>query len=167
MESFDQAMQIVGLTSIHLLSSSSTKMAHFLDVCVQIEKVLQPNYGPMMSANMRDDFFTAINLFCLKVLNDIQEIYCATYLRKVGLPASFVSEVYTTSQTTTKALINFSTSSTDRFLESLCFDTNGNLCSENMVLNHQHRCPRGQTHQDTLINIKIKLCDLKICFEKS
>lgn len=133
-------MQIVGLTPIHLLSWCGTRMTHFLDVCVQIERVLKPLFDTIMSANIipekRDRYFTANDFFWLKILIGIQGAYCPTYLKKVNLSASLIFEVYTTAQTTAKTLMN-------GFFLLIYFDTNGNLCSENMVLNYQHRFPRG------------------------
>ena len=138
------------------------KDGFLLDACIPIKKVLQLLHDTMMPANVipaKRDFLSQ-QAFWFK--NSTWHS-SPTYLWKVDLSASLVPEVYTTAQTTAKTMLNVSTPSADRFSESLCFDTNGNLCSENILLNHQH----WQTHQETLTDIKKKLCNLKLSVLKN
>ena len=129
-----------------------------------------PLYDTMMSPNVipekRDRFFTCTNLYCLKLLCDIQPHFSASYLRKVDRSSALVSEVYGTAHGAAEKIMTVDTPIADKFLNGLKIDKKGNLLVEppgnhTLSLNQHHKCPRGQTYDTVLEGLKKKLSTLK------
>ena len=86
-EILDSFMATLGIEEIHLLSWASTRMAHFLEACVQSNKLLVPMYYTMYSCDLkkeeRDAFFQAENIFVVKLLTDVCDKFFVEY-RQLG-----------------------------------------------------------------------------------
>ena len=74
----DDAMEILGMTPMHLLSSGGTRMAHFLVACVTMKEMIVPLYHAMYTKGIREEerekFLTATNLFVLFLIADTEKI---------------------------------------------------------------------------------------------
>ena len=84
-ELLDEAMEILELQSLHLISWYLTRMGHFLKACKVFDDMLLDVYDTMYAKGIRvdeRDLFTAENIFIVKVLPDIQPNLEKGYLRK-------------------------------------------------------------------------------------
>ena len=88
-ELLDEAIKMLELKEIHLLSSCSTRMAHFLTACVSFNEIIIPVYDTMFTNNLRkeerDNLFTAENIYMVKLMCDINEIFYVEYLQKIDV----------------------------------------------------------------------------------
>ena len=78
-------------------------------------------------------FFTATNLFFVKVLNDLLQKFFTAYLRKVDCSAALVPEIFQTVKNTASKLLCIETPTADKFLKRLKFDDKGNVSSKNVT----------------------------------
>ena len=64
-------------------------MAHFLTACVSFNEIIIPVYDTMFTNNLRkeerDNLFTAENIYMVKLMCDINEIFYVEYLQKIDV----------------------------------------------------------------------------------
>ena len=139
------SMEILGMTPLHLLSWCRTRMAHFLNSCKVFDDMLAAVYDTMYTRGIRVDerdlLFSAMNVYIIKVMADLQPKFEGTFLRQADKGDLLVSMVFNLSDYFAKLMEQFETLLADAFWESLKFDTNGNLLA-------QTRCAGQQSHHD-------------------
>ena len=85
-ELLDEAINMHELKEIHLLSWCSTRMTRFLTACLSFNEIIIPVYNTMFTNNFtkeeRDNPFTAENIYMVKLMCDINEIFYVEYLQK-------------------------------------------------------------------------------------
>ena len=78
-ELLDEAMEILELQPLHLISWRQTRMGHFLKACKVFDDMLPAVSDTMYTKGIRVDerdlLFTAENIFIVKVLADIQPTF--------------------------------------------------------------------------------------------
>ena len=178
-ETLDQAMEILDMTPLHLLSWCQTRMAHFLKSCAVFDDMLAAIYDTMYTRGIRIDerdlLFTCINVYIIKVMADLQPKFYAGFLRKADVSDLLVSEVFNMSESFAKSMENFTTPSADAFFVSLEFDGNGNLNGSTLVsgnphtmmLNHPHKPSRGVSEEQRLEKVKYDLENVKDAITKN
>ena len=73
------------MSHVNLISWCQTRMAHFLSACNLINGILPALYDAMYTKKIqtdeRDQFFTAVNIFIVKILVDIKHtaVNCYVY----------------------------------------------------------------------------------------
>ena len=173
-EILDTAMEILEMTPLHLLSWCQTRMAHFLKSCSVFDDMLATVYDTMYTRGIRvderDQLFTAITVFIIKIMADLYPQFDKGFLRKADMSNLLVSEVYNLSDSFAKSMEDdFTTPSADAFHDSLHFDDNGNLIGttkaddkeHSMLLNHPHKPTRGVSEAARLQKVKDELDDVK------
>ena len=97
-DTLDTAMEILGMTPLHLLSWCQTRMAHFLNSCCIFDDMLAAVYDTMYTKNIRVDerdlLFSAINIYIIKLMADLQPHFAEKFLRQADKSDLLVSEVY-------------------------------------------------------------------------
>ena len=172
-ELLDECMEILEMSPVHLISWCQTRMAHFLSACRLVNESLVALYDVMYNRKIRVDerdvFFTANNIYIVKVLADIEPFFQKLYLRKADKTSCLASTVYNTQQSFADTMKAIATPSADKFHDSLFFDENGNLMciikvgdnEHTLLLNHPHKKTRGVTEIQRLQNVKDTLASLK------
>ena len=78
-ELLDEAMEILELQPLHLISWCQTRIGHFLKACKVFDDMLPAVSDTMYTKGIRVDerdlLFTAENIFIVKVLADIQPTF--------------------------------------------------------------------------------------------
>ena len=146
-ELLDEAMEILELQPLHLISWCQTRMGDFLKVCKVFDDMPPAVYDIMYTKGVRvgkrDLLYTAENIFIVKVLADIQPNFEKSYLRKADKSSLLVSMV-------ASSITSVKTPSAYKFKDSLRLDENGNLLADTeikdnihaMMLNHPHKPSR-------------------------
>ena len=174
-ERLDECMRILDLTPLNLISWCQTRMAHFLTACTVFDTNLPALYDSMSTLDIRveerEQLFTAMSIYVLKVVASLEPVFMKTYLRASDKSNLLVSESYNIANKLAVDLQKDSleTKNADSFLESLHFDENGNLLSsvsvnENqhvILLNYQSRPRRGVDQNSVLEGIKTSLVEVK------
>ena len=106
-------------------------MCHFLDACVICNDSLVPLYNTLVSCSVdteaRD---TTKNIYCLKLLKDLQDTLVMGYLRQVDKSAALVTMSVMASRETANQTNHAKTTSAAEFFNSLFFDQNGNIIAK-------------------------------------
>ena len=171
-ELLDEAMEILELQPLHLISWCQTRMGHFLKACKVFDMfpaVYDTMYTKGIRVDERDLLFTAENIFIVKVLVDIQPNFEKGYLRKVDKSSLLVSTVYNTVKSFASSITSVKTPSADKFKDSLRLDENVNLLADTeikdniptIMLNHPHKPSRHITKEERILKIKEGLTKLK------
>ena len=172
-ELLDEAMEILELTPLHLLSWCQTRMGHFLKACKVFNEMLPAVYDTMYTKGIRIDerdlLFTASNIFILKLLAEIQPEFDKGYLRKADKSSLLVSTVYNTARSFVDRVNELQTPNANEFKDSLRIDQNGNVLvdtkvmgnNHTMMLNHPHKPSRHTTEAERLQKIKDSMVNLK------
>lgn len=171
----DEAMEILELQPLHLMSWCQTRMGHFLKACKIMDEMLPAVYDAMFTKGIRveerDLLFTAKNIYIIKLLADIQPSYENGYLRKADKSNLLVSTVFNTAKKFADSIITSKTPSADSFQASLRLDKpTGNLYADvkinnnvhTIMLNHPHKRSRNISEEERLQKIKDDLTDLKV-----
>ena len=165
-ELLDEAMEILELQPLHLISWCETRMGHFLKACKVFDEMLPAVYDTMYTkgirADERDLLFRAENIFIVKVLADIQPNFEKGYLRKADKSSLLVSTAYNTAKSSASSITSVKTPGADKFKDFLRLDENGNLLADTeikdnihtMMLNHPHKPSRYVTEEEQILKIK-------------
>ena len=137
-------------------------------------KTLPALYNAMYANNIRveerDILFTAVNLFIVKILADIEPFFQKLYLRKADKTNCLALTVYNSAQNFAEKMKDIATPSADLFKERLRFDDNGNLLcnipikgnNHTLTLNHPYKHQRNVSEEQRLQNVKDSLTSLKM-----
>ena len=134
-ELLDECLSILEVQPIHLISWCQTRMGYFFKACTASNDILQAVYDVMATANIRvkerDIFFTAKNIYTLKLVSDVEPFFSRELLRPSDKSNLLVSTVYNRASSVAEKMgDDFVTESATEFLHSLQLDENGNLnCS--------------------------------------
>ena len=134
-ELLDECLSILEVQPIHLISWCQTRMGYFCKACTASNDILQAVYDVMATANIRvkerDIFFTAKNIYTLKLVSDVEPFFSRELLRPSDKSNLLVSTVYNRASSVAEKMgDDFVTESATEFLHSLQLDENGNLnCS--------------------------------------
>ena len=134
-ELLDEFLSILEVQPIHLISWCQTRMGYFCKACTASNDILQAVYDVMATANIRvkerDIFFTAKNIYTLKLVSDVEPFFSRELLRPSDKSNLLVSTVYNRASSVAEKMgDDFVTESATEFLHSLQLDENGNLnCS--------------------------------------
>ena len=97
-ELLDECLSILEVQPIHLISWYQTRMGCFFKACTACNEILPALYDVMATASIRveerDIFFTAKNIYTLKVVSDIEPFFSGKLLRPSDKENLFVSTVY-------------------------------------------------------------------------
>ena len=134
-ELLNECLSILEVQPIHLISWCQTRMGYFFKACTACNDILPAVYDVMATANIhveeRDIFFTAKNIYTLKLVSDVKPFFRRELLHPSDKSDLLVSTVYNqASSVAEKISDDFVTESATEFLHSLQPDENGNLdCS--------------------------------------
>ena len=99
-----EALAILEMNQLKLLSWGGTRMAHFVTTCKQFTKFLSAVYNCMCSTDIkreeRDALFTVENIFVLLLMSDLKPLFKDIFLRNMIKDVMPVSMVYRTSMGT-------------------------------------------------------------------
>ena len=131
-ELLDECLSILEVQPIHLISWCQTRMGYFCKACTACNDILQAVYDVMATANIRveerDIFFTAKNIYTLKLVSDVEPFFSRELLRPSDKSNLLVSTVYNrASSVAEKVGDDFVTESATELLHSLQLDENGKL----------------------------------------
>ena len=98
-ELLDEAMAILEMTPLHLLSWCQTRMSHFLKSCHVFDDMLAAVYDTMYTKGIRVDereiLFSPTNVYIIKLMADFRPIFDVNFLRQADKGDILVSEVTT------------------------------------------------------------------------
>ena len=81
-----ETMETLGMAPLHLLSWCQTQMAHFLKSCSDFNQMVAAVYDTMYTKGIRveerDTVFTAINVYIIKLMADLQPWFNTKFLKK-------------------------------------------------------------------------------------
>ena len=84
-ELLDECLSILEVQPIHLISWCQTRMGYFFKACNACNDILPAVYDVMATANIpveeRDRFFTAKNIYTLKLVSDVEPFFSRELLR--------------------------------------------------------------------------------------
>ena len=162
-ELLDEFLSILEVQPIHLISWCQTRMGYFCKACTASNDILQAVYDVMATANIRvkerDIFFTAKNIYTLKLVSDVEPFFSRELLRPSDKSNLLVSTVYNRASSVAEKMgDDFVTESATEFLHSLQLDENGNLdCSvkiggkmQKLCLNRHSKPSRSQPTNEKL-----------------
>ena len=116
-----------------------------------------------------DKLFQANNIFTMKLIADLQPIMLNRLQHTVYKDGHLVSETYRLAQQTANDARKLETPTTDKFVESLHLDNNGNLVftesinnSDHLLrLSDSHKPTRGKSEDQRLDSVKEKMAKIK------
>ena len=128
----NKSLAALEMNSIHILNWGSTRMAGFLDACLQASKIIVPLLDTIISAGIRSDETKFIGspkgIFMLQLFADIHKLYANFYLHRVDGDNSIIAcEAYDIAMKTANDLQTIQTPLADSFIESLDEDANQNV----------------------------------------
>lgn len=127
------ALAALEFNDIHLLNWGSTRMAGFLDACLQSSKIIVPFLDTVISAGIRPDEVSYLSspkgLCMLQLFADIHQVFANEYLHNVDSDKVLVCETYEVAHNTADKLLNpdLLTPKADAFCASLHVDEYKNI----------------------------------------
>ena len=96
-ELLDECLSILEVQPIHLISWCQTRMGYFFKACIACNGILSAVYDVMATANIRveerDIFFTAKNIYTLKLVSHVELFFSRELLRPSDKSNLLVSTV--------------------------------------------------------------------------
>ena len=172
-EALDEAMEILDLQPLHLISWCQTRMAHFLTACKVFDDSLVALYDVMSSKNIRTEernlLFTPINIYTIKLMASLNDLFMPSFLKAVDKTDLLVTQVYNIAKKVASEVKMLNTTQADEFSSSLKFDENGNLLASlsigqnkhDILLCHHSKPSRNQARGDQIERLHNKLEDVK------
>ena len=118
-EALNQAMEILELQPLHLVSWCQTRMAHFLTTCKLFSDSLVPLYDVMYTKNIkkesRDILFTPMNIYCVLLMSSLNDTFMPRFLKAVGKSDLLVSQVYNIARSMSSNVKSLRTDEADKF----------------------------------------------------
>ena len=127
-EMLTNATDALELNTIHLLNWGSTRMAGFLDACIQLSKIIVPFLDTIIAGNIRPDetkyLASPKGLYLLQLFADIHPIFACKFLHNVGSDDVLICEVFNIANNTAEALKDpdIKTPKANALFESLSVD---------------------------------------------
>ena len=152
---------------IHLMTWCATRMAHFVVACVRFNQLVVPVYNTMFTSGLkveeRNKLFQAENIFTMKHVADLHDVMHNKLQRKVDEDDHLVSQTYTLAKDTASIVRSMSTPKSDKFVESLHLDANGNVMFHEVLNGNDHTLRLTNPHKS---NRKQRLTSMKASMKK-
>ena len=133
MQFLNNASDTLEMNNVHVLNWGSTRMAGFLDACIQASSIIVPFLDTIVTGNIREEemmFVASPNrVFLLQIYADLHPVFAGKYLRYIDKDDILVCEVYSVAPNNATLLsdANFKSPLADNFLESLHVDPYNNI----------------------------------------
>ena len=97
-ELINNALSALEMNNIHILNWGSTRMAGFLDACLQSSKVIVPLLDTIITMKIRPDetsfIGSAKGVYMLQVFTDLHKLFADKFLHKVDWNEMLACEAY-------------------------------------------------------------------------
>ena len=154
----NEALDVLDMKSIHMMTFCPTRMSYILSASAKTVALLVPVCDVLATANIkpeeRSSFMSPKFMIILHLLADFEDIFLKYYLKILDAEAGLIISAYHISSSFVQKISDeFTTTLTQRFLDCLREDENGNIVADLIVpnntkhtilLNHQHRPSRNQ-----------------------
>ena len=151
MDILNEACDILEMNNVHFLNWGPTRLAGFLDACVQSSRIIVPFLDTLVNQKIREDETKLIaspkGVFLLQLFADLHQVFANRYLHRVDSDEVLICEVHQVACEIAVLLDeNLSTPLADPLYDSFKGDQQGNIITDSDI--------KG-TKQDVTLNTKV------------
>ena len=151
----NNALEVLDLKTIHMMTFCPTRMAYLLSACAQVVKLLVPICDVLTTCGIKEEereiFLSPKFQIILHILADLEPIFQKDYLKVLDSDDNLIISAYNVALKFVDHLTNsFKPERLNKFIEGLEEDANGNIIvhlkladnTHGITLNYNHRPSR-------------------------